>query len=311
MNRALPKNLPFLSAVCWQADINSLTPEEMLRRYERGWHYLGIMGELSAEEAAFVRQLSQRYGSWIVMNFQLEQHKQILQILSRLNAGFLKDCGAYFGGGTFLSLKYDEYRLSKDIDFLCSAGQGYRAIREQLFDRGYDAIFISFDGIELPREIQANQYGVRFPVVVGGVSIKFEIVMEGRITLDPPQEYDWLPVACLSDADCFAEKLMASSDRWLDASVASRDLIDLAILRQTGEIPQRARAKAENVYPVIEPLKRAIVNFQTQPNYRERCYQSLMVKSRVKIIDGIDLLAADFHLPVTERMFTEQQTANF
>ncbi|MDF5717155.1 MAG: hypothetical protein PUP93_25630 [Rhizonema sp. NSF051] len=61
----------------------------------------------------------------------------------------------------------------------------------------------------------------------------------------------------------------------------------------------------------LEPLKRAIVNFQTQPNYREHCYKSLMVKSPVKIIDGIDLLAGDFHLPATERIFTEQQTANF
>ena len=65
-------------------------------------------------------------------------------------------------------------------------------------------------------------------------------------------------------------------------------------------------AKAENVYPVIEPLKRALVNFQTQPNYRERCYQSLTIKSPVKIIDGIDLLAADFRLPATVRTFTEQ-----
>jgi hypothetical protein len=302
-----PQELPFLAKVCWQVDISCLTPQEMLHRYERGWHYLGSLGELSAEEAAFVRELSRRYGSWITMDFHLKQHQLVLQILSRLNVDFFKDCGAYFGGGTFLSLKYDEYRLSKDIDFLCSSIQGYRAIRQQIFDQGYDAIFTNQDNIQLPREIQANQYGVRFPVVVEGVSIKFEIVMEGRITLDAPEEFDWLRVPCLSQVDCFAEKLLASSDRWLDTSVQSRDLIDLAMLRYTGEIPREAIAKAENAYPVVEPLKRAITNFQSKPDYRQRCYQSLMVKSPTKIIDGIDLLAADFNLPLTERTFTERQ----
>ncbi|MBD2773864.1 hypothetical protein [Iningainema tapete] len=57
---------------------------------------------MSTQEAAFVRELTQRYGSWIVMDFELEQHRHVLQILSRLNGDFLKDCGAYFGGGTFL-----------------------------------------------------------------------------------------------------------------------------------------------------------------------------------------------------------------
>ncbi|MBR8839306.1 MAG: nucleotidyl transferase AbiEii/AbiGii toxin family protein [Stigonema ocellatum SAG 48.90 = DSM 106950] len=292
-----PGELPFLTKVCWQTvDISSLTPQEMLRRYERGWHYRGVLGELSAEEAAFVRELSRCYGSWIAMNFHLKQHQLVLQILSRLNVDFLKDCGTYFRGGTFLTLKYDEYRLSNDIDFLCSSGQGYRAIRQEIFDRGYDAIFTSYDSIELPREIQANQYGVRFPVFVEGVSIKFEIVMEGRITLDAPAEFDWLPVVCLSLVDCFAEKLLANADRWLDTSIESRDLIDLAMLRCSGEIPAAAMVKAENAYPVVEPLKRAIANFQSKPDYRQRCYQSLMVKSPIRIMDGIDLLADDFSL---------------
>jgi hypothetical protein len=62
----IPEQLPFLEAICWQtADVLHFTPEQMLRRYERGWHYKGVLEEPSAEEIAFIQQLVQRYGSWL------------------------------------------------------------------------------------------------------------------------------------------------------------------------------------------------------------------------------------------------------
>ena len=278
----------------------------MLHRYERGWHYRSVLAELIGEEAEFVRELCRRYGSWIDMSFELEYHQKVLAVLSRLNVKFLEACCAYFGGGTLLTLKYDEYRVSRDIDFLCSSHQGYRRLREEIFVQGYDAVFVDRNEISLPREIQADSHGVRFPVIVDDVSIKFEIVREGRIELEPPEHLDSLPVACLSPVDCFAEKLLANSDRWLDASVESRDLLDLAILRSQSAIPKAAIAKAENAYPVVEPLRRAIANFQARPDYRERCHQSLRVRSPKTIVDGLDLLAFDFGLPATERASVEQ-----
>ncbi len=301
-----PETLPFLEAVSWQGEVDSqLTPEEMLHRYERGWHYRGVLAEPSAEELAFVQALSQRYGSWIVMSFSLEQHQKVRTILGKLRADFLRHCEAYFGGGTYLALKYNEYRLSKDIDFLCSSTEGYRSIRQQILEQGYGAIFTDQSGIELPREIQANQYGIRFPVLVEGTTIKFEIVSKGRIELDSPATPDWLPVACLSEMDCFAEKLLANADRWLDASVESRDLIDLAMLRLQSPIPDAAIVKAEAAYPVVEPLRRAISNFQAKPDYRERCYQSLRIQSPPLVMNGIDLLASDFDQPATDRTSIE------
>ncbi len=278
----------------------------MLHRYERGWHYRGVLTELSGEEAEFVRALCRRYGSWIDMSFELEYHQKVLAVLSRLNVEFLEACFAYFGGGTLLTLKYDEYRVSRDIDFLCSSQQGYRRLRQEIFVQGYNAVFADQSGISLPRDIQSDSYGVRFPAIVDDVSIKFEIIREGRIKLELPDHLDSLPVACLSPDDCFAEKLLANSDRWLDASVESRDLIDLAILRSHSAIPEAAIAKAESAYPVVEPLKRAIANFQAKPDYRERCYGSLKVRSPKTIVDGLDLLAFDFGLPTTERASVEQ-----
>lgn len=298
----VPKDLSFLEAISWQlTDCRQLTPLEMLHQYERNWHYLGVLGNLSIAELAFVQQLSQQYGSWLLMNITVELHQKILVVLHRLNADFLRDCGVYFGGGTLLALTLDEYRVSQDIEFLCSSTSGYRQLRRAVFNRGYDAIFANREGLEMPREIQSNQYGIRFPAVVDGHSIKVEMVSESRIELDDPETLDAIPVACLNRVDCFAEKLLANADRWLDESTASRDLIDLAVLRSQSPIPEQAITKAEAAYPVIEPLKRAIANFQAKPDYRDRCYQMLCVRSPKLIIDGLDQLAIDFRLPNTPR----------
>lgn len=132
------------------------------------------------------------------------------------------------------------------------------------------------------------------------MTIRFEIISERRIDLGEPDTPPKLPVACLNFTDRIAEKLLANSDRWPDASVLSRDLIDLAMLRFQGEFPTVAIAKAEAAYPVIEPLKRAIVAFQQQPEYRDRCYILLQVKNSAQVSSGLKQLEADFELRETQ-----------
>lgn len=237
--------------------------------------------------------------------FEFEQHRQILMILRSLDAAFLQHCEAYFGGGTFLALEYGEYRLSRDIDFLCPFGAQYRLLRQSVRDRGYDALFVDQTDFQFSREIQTNQYGIRFPIAIADTTIKFEIVCEGRIKFEQADQPDWSPVACLSTIDCFAEKLLANSDRWLDTSVEARDLIDLAIQRLHAPIPPKAIAKAETAYSVIEPLQQAILAFQSNPEYRDRCYRSLSIRSPQRIVDGLDRLAADFGFAPTLRTIQE------
>lgn len=41
-----------------------------------------------------------------------------------------------------LALNYGEYRLSKDIDFLCAYGADFSRLRRAIYDRGYDALFV-------------------------------------------------------------------------------------------------------------------------------------------------------------------------
>ena len=103
-------------------------------------------------------------------------------------------------------------------------------------------------------------------------------------------------------------KLLANSDRYADDSVEARDLIDLAILRLQSPIPQSSIDKAEKAYEVIRPLKKAIQRFQERPDYRQKCFQGLLVDEAQisKVIDGIDLLSIDLGLSPTRRVFREQ-----
>jgi hypothetical protein len=237
-----------------------------------------------------------------------ELHQKILTILECLDAEILTQGAAYFGGGTLLTLDFHEYRWSKDIDFISSVGtQGYKYLRTVVFEDGHEALFRDLSKIQIGRST-TDQYGIRMIVFVDNVPIKTEIIAETRFQLDPPRYPQWSPVPCLSLNDCFTSKLLSNSDRYMDDSVEARDLIDLAILRLQSPIPQISINKAENAYEVMRPLKKAIERFQLRPNYREKCFIGLQIDpvEIPKIIDGIDLLAEDFGLSPTERLFQEQ-----
>jgi Nucleotidyl transferase AbiEii toxin, Type IV TA system len=202
-------------------------------------------------------------------------------------------------------MQQGEYRLSKDIDFMCPIDGGYRLLRRQVAEAGYDAIFAGRSDLFLPQDIQANQYGIGFPAIVDGTAIKFEMVCEGRIQFGEPSYPNWSPVPCLNLVDIFAEKLLANADRSPSDRVNSRDLIDLAMLRLASAIPQKAIDKAEAAYQVMQPLDRAIQYFQERPEYREKCYEILNIAQPNQVIDGIDLLAQDLGKELTVRTFSE------
>ncbi len=241
--------------------------------------------------------------------FNREHHQKILHILNALDPAIFHETGAYFGGGTFITLLYGEYRWSKDVDFICPVGPGYRRLREIVFENSLNpsVLFSSHASLEFPRELTANQYGIRFLLVCNGTPIKFEIVAESRIQLEAPDSPEWLRVPCLSSIDRYAEKLLANADRWLDTSIASRDLIDLAVLRLNNEQSGKAIEKAENAYPVLDPLRKSLEKFQGSEKYRDKCFSALEITNRSLIIDGVDLLAVDLGLPETERAHNESR----
>jgi hypothetical protein len=60
----VPRHLPFLESLSWN-DVRwrDLTPLDMLRRYEAGWRWRGVLADLGAQELEFVRALVREYGS--------------------------------------------------------------------------------------------------------------------------------------------------------------------------------------------------------------------------------------------------------
>lgn len=241
--------------------------------------------------------------------FDHKHHNLINLVLNSLNESIFLDTGAFFGGGTLISLLHGEYRWSKDIDFICPVGPGYKKLRSLVFDSSHrpEVFFKTTTKLEFPRDLSATQYGVRFLVVADETPIKFEIVAEARIHLNKPQFFHWGGLPCLGFDDQCTEKLLANSDRWIDSSIESRDLIDLAILRTSSPFTKDSIEKAEQAQPTIEPLKRAIEFFQTKPDHRRKCYKALEIQECCLIIDGLDLLAADFGFQKTERLLCEEE----
>jgi predicted nucleotidyltransferase component of viral defense system len=241
------------------------------------------------------------------MQFKLAHHNHILTILNSLNEQVFQENKACFGGGTLIALLYNEYRQSNDIDFICSvSSSGYKNLRSLIFDHGYKTLFSHLNHISIGRSTM-DQYGIRMLIKIenSDIFIKTEIIAEGRFTLETPHFYEWTKIPCLSENDAITSKLLANSDRYIDDNILSRDLIDLAILRSNQTFGTKAINKAEQAYEVIRPLKIAIQRFQDRPEYREKCFEQLKISNQYYpiIINGIDLLATDLNLSITQRTF--------
>lgn len=227
--------------------------------------------------------------------FRRERHRIVFAILEALDAKKLKECGFLFGGGTRIALDLDEFRESHDIDFVCADESGYADLRIASREQGYDSLFSDGESgpIDFPREIRADQYGIRFPAVFEEVPIKVELIREGRIHFEADTKPEWSPVSCLSRLDCYAVKILANSDRWPDRQVLSRDLVDLGAMRsQWGPIPEEAWKKAEGAYKSAarSDLRKALTFFLDNAEHQQRCIQGLSIENAPRILRSISTL---------------------
>lgn len=214
--------------------------------------------------------------------FERPHHQRIAQVLLTLDGSLLRKHCCLFGGGTALALFYGEYRESVDIDFLVSNIGSYRQLRQLTTDTlGIIALFRQNDGsISQVRDVRADQYGIRTMLLVAGKQVKFEIVLEGRINLQPPGKNDQIcGIATLSPLDMVTSKLLANSDRWADEGVFNRDLIDLAMMQPSKDLFCEAVSKAEEPYgnAIIRDLGKAIEKFQQRQEWLERCMLAMEI----------------------------------
>ena len=216
------------------------------------------------------------------MMFVRDHHQRIALILQMLDGDLLRRYSCLFGGGTAIALSHGEFRESVDIDFLVSDMACYRQLRQLASSAaGINAFVCEGAGsLERLRDIRVDQYGIRTLLAVGEHSIKFEIVLEARISLDAPDPVRQIcGVSTLSERDMLTSKLLANSDRWNDPSVFNRDLFDLAMMAPTPTALERAISKATEAYGecITRDLVKAVDSMQAQPDWLERCIDTLKI----------------------------------
>jgi len=216
--------------------------------------------------------------------FERSHHQRIQSLLSALNVEFLSQNKCFFGGGTAIVLALDEYRESVDIGFLCASQDGYRELRNTIDNVSLGAIFSS--PVELAREVRADRYGIRTFLLVDGVPVKLEIVSEGRIALEG-QIDSFTGVPTLSRVDMYAEKLLANADRYRDKAVASRDIIDLAMMiGHWGPVPQQAWDKVRQAYGTsAERAFRGALEMVSDHTYLAQCLDRMHMAP--ELVDSI------------------------
>lgn len=220
--------------------------------------------------------------------FEREHHRRIETVLLALDADRLLRSACLFGGGTAISLTHGEFRESVDIDLMTSSRDGYRELRQALTGPlGIGAITRPGHALATTRELRADQYGIRTVLDVDGAPIKFEIILEGRITFDAPGPADRVcGIATLTPLDMLATKLLANADRWADSAVMSRDLIDLAMMKPTRALLKRAIEKARAAYgdSVERDLAKAIEHLRERPQRLDACMQAMHITGVPKAV---------------------------
>ena len=215
--------------------------------------------------------------------FRRDHHRRIAEVLLQLDPRMLGERGCLFGGGTAIALRYGEFRESVDIDFLVSNLEGYRDLRQMIRHASSLKPIFHNQGYTImeEREPLMDQYGIRTRLNVEGKTIKFEIILEGRVRLDPPSPEDNVcTVSCLTLVDMACSKLLANSDRWNDDGVFSRDLLDLAHLPLKPNQLINALSKAEGAYgeSVQKDLIQSLERLLGRAGWLERCRQALKIE---------------------------------
>ena len=134
------------------------------------------------------------------MTFRRKPHQSVVTVLNALSPDYFQARHCYFGGGTLLALEFGEYRESVDIDFLIANRKQIRALRADLHNDGYKALFKSSDpGITLiPEKPRVTRDKVVFAAQPNETPIKMEILFEGRIALDDSRRLPFTEVPCLA-----------------------------------------------------------------------------------------------------------------
>jgi hypothetical protein len=222
--------------------------------------------------------------------FRRPHHRAVARALRAFDPAFLDSAGCFFGGGTQLAMTLGEYRESRDIDFLCAHQDGVRLLRETVTNKCLGSALRT--PLDLVRDVRMDRDGIRTFLLVDDMTLKFEIVFEGRIELEGSLDRG-LGVPVLTPPCAIAEKLLANADRGLDDSTSARDLIDLAFAAvRLGREPFDAGCSiAEQAYgaAVRRYLRAALDGFRRR-TWAAQCIRSLVIDDEETLRKGLRLL---------------------
>lgn len=230
-----------------------------------------------------------------MVEYQRPRHRAVAHILERLDARKLKVAKCYFGGGTRIALELNEYRESQDIDFICSDLVGYRTLRATIDHGALGGLLLDGPpGLSLLRDVRADQYGIRTIIAVHGEPVKFEIILEARITV-AAMKLKGVAVPVLDRISCFAEKWLANADRWNDGAILSRDAIDLAFMLSAWSIAEAQAGAQLAIAAYGDVIGRAARNASNKliedASYRRQCTKALAITDASRLLSGLRSLA--------------------
>lgn len=219
--------------------------------------------------------------------YKIKHHKLIRSVLNNFNADFFFSNSIYFGGGTRIALEIDEYRESIDVDFLCPNMESYRAVRQEVTSDSLGRLVKK--EFNYAREIKFDRYGVRTFIMEEQTPIKLEIVSFDNYDLVADTR-ELFPVPFIDHESCFYTKLLANSDRCLQAQC--KDIFDiLAMYDAWGGIPQSAILKAQKHYgsSVLKDLTRSLKDIQIKNEHYYGLAEGMLIQTEFaqKLIDDI------------------------
>lgn len=214
--------------------------------------------------------------------FNRVHHQRIATILGKLDGDFLRKNACYFGGGTAIALRFDEYRESIDIDFLTSDVSSYRNLRSLIRESNSlkPLLLNKSSDLRLASDIRADQYGIRTKVLINDVSVKFEIILEARVVFDIPTKKEIIcNITTLALHDLATSKILANSDRGLDNATFTRDIIDLAMMDLPVPLLKKALQKASGAYgaSALADLQKVFTRLEENPELLKNNMQKMNI----------------------------------
>ena len=166
------------------------------------------------------------------MSFTRPHHQEISIILDQFDSDYLRQNNILFGGGTRIALELNEFRESVDIDLFCIGQASYRAARSEVTNTSFGKLFKPGCNPErhANKDIRADRDAIRALLAGTHSRIKLEIINFSNSELLPGEKNPLFPIDCVSKEGCFASKLTANADRYLNHH---KDIIDLCMMRKS------------------------------------------------------------------------------